>query len=98
MPEGKWNFAEVDPNDPPSEKIERGGLMVVGAIGLILLTAGLLLVWKTGAYSFDFFGDSSKTLHSHSKTEADILFLMNLPWIAGLLMTGAAVRHFFRKQ
>ena len=100
MSENKWNFAVPDPCDPPPEKIERGGMMVVGAIGLILLTAGLLLVWKTGAYNFEFFGNGSK--HSYfsnsSRTERDILFLMNLPWIAGAAMCIASVRHFFRKR
>ena len=100
MNKNKWQFAQVDPNETPPEKIERGGMIVVGIIGLILLVAGLLLVWKTGAYNFEFFGNGSK--HSYfsnsSSTERDILFLMNLPWMAGAAMCIAAVRHFFRKR
>ena len=97
MPDDKWNFARVDPNEPPPEKIERGGMIIVGIIGLILLAGGLFLVWKTGAYSFDFFGNGSKSLHNSPKTESDILFVMNLPWIAGACMVIAAIKHLLRK-
>ena len=97
MSENKWKFAAPDPNDPSPEKVERGGMLVVGIIGLILLAGGLFFVWKTGAYSFDFFGNGSQSLHSRPKTEIDILFVMNLPWIAGACMVIAAVKRLLRK-
>ena len=103
MDKNKWHFAQVDPNEPPPEKIERGGMIVVLVIGAILFLGGWFFVWKIGAYSFDFFGSgSSKHLHSHlsasAKTEKDILAMLNLPWIAGAAMIIAAVRHFCRKR
>ncbi len=97
MPENKWKFAQADPNEPPPEKIERGGMLIVGIIGLILLAGGLFFVWKTGAYSFDFFGNGSQSLHNSPQTESDILFVMNLPWIAGACMVIAAVKRLLRK-
>jgi hypothetical protein len=96
MSENRWKFAEVDPNEPAPEKIERGGMIVVLVIGSILLIGGLLMVWKIGAYSFEFFGNGAKySLSNSARTERDILALLNLPWIAGAVMVIAAVKKIF---
>ena len=42
MSDGKWKFTEQYTQKTSSEKIERGGMILIFCIGMILLAGGLL--------------------------------------------------------
>ena len=96
MSKNKWKFAEPDPNEMPYDKIERGGMMAVLIIGLILSAGGLIFAWMIGAFDIKgFFGKN----HGYSpRVEADILCLLHAPWVTGAWMSCAAINHFRKKK
>ena len=88
----------MDRNTSP-EKIERGGMIVVLCIGLILLIGGLLFEWQIG--SFDdksFFGFDINYHDARHKTERTISALLSLPWFAGAIMVFAAISYFRKNK
>ena len=97
MNKNKWSFAEVDPADDSYEQKEHGGMIFLLIFGLILCISGLFLVWKIGAFNtVGFFGkEAISSSHSYQK---DVLFLLNLPWVAGVWMMQAAIKYFYRKR
>ena len=99
MNNDKWKFATPDPNEPSPQKIERGGMMVVFCIGLILLAGGLFFVWKTGAWDDEFFFGYKihHTGYPH-KTERQILGLFNMPWVIGGAMILASIKYFWKNR
>ena len=99
MNNDKWKFATPDPNEPSPQKIERGCMMVVFCIGLLLVTGGLFFAWKTGAWDDQyFFGYRiDRAVYQH-KTERQISGLLNMPWVIGGLMMIASVRHFWKNR
>ena len=99
MSDNKWKFAEPDPQKTSPEKIERGGMIVVLCVGLILLVGGLLFEWMIG--SFDdkaFFGYEIHYHDRQHRTERVISALLSLPWVAGALISLAAIKYFRKKQ
>ena len=92
----KWSSIQCDPAEPPPEKIERGGMIVVLSAGLVLFIGGLLFVWKIGA--FDMNGFFGKSAGSSPWAYRDILYLLHAPWVAGAWMIKAAVKYFWRKK
>ena len=88
----------MEQNTSP-EKIERGGMVVVLCIGLILLIGGLLFEWKIGSFEDkSFFGYDINYFEARHKTERTISALLSLPWVAGAIMVFAAVRYFWKNK
>ncbi len=52
MSDGKWKFAEQYTQKTSSEKIERGGMILIFCIGMILLVGGLLFSCYPAGSSF----------------------------------------------
>ena len=99
MSKDKWKFATPDPNEPSPQKIERGGMIVVFCIGLLLVTGGLFFAWKTGAWDDEyFFGYKIHLTGYPHKTERQMSGLLNMPWVIGGLMMIASVRHFWKNR
>lgn len=97
MSKNKWDFATPQPDEPPPEKIERGGMMVVLIIGLVLFIGGIIFAWKIGAFDINsFFG--KLPAHSRTRTEVDILLLIHCPWLLGAWMIKSAIRYFWIKR
>lgn len=99
MSGNKWKWAKDEPGKTSPEKIERGGMIVVLCVGLILLVGGLLFEWMIG--SFDdkaFFGYEIHYHDRQHRTERMISALLSLPWVAGALMSLAAIKYFRKKQ
>lgn len=96
MSDGKWKFTEQYTQKTSSEKIQRGGMILIFCIGMILLVGGLLFNWKIGLFDSQYFwGHDVRRIH---RTEISVSALLSLPWIAGAFMTAAAIRHFCQRR
>lgn len=97
MSKNKWDFAKVDPAETSYDQKEHGGMIFLLILGLILCIGGLLFVWKIGAFdTAGFFGKNP--VGNNPSYQKDILFLLHLPWIAGVWMMQAAIKYFYRKR
>lgn len=100
MPSDKWNFALPDPDEPPVEKVERGGMIVVLSIGLILFIGGLIFAWKINAFDAKTFfaSDVEPILQNRGLGLYIYLAYFHFPWIAGVWLIKTAVKYFCKKH
>ena len=93
------NFTKRTAADPSLEKTERGGMIFVLCIGLLLLIGGLLWEWKIGSFNDEqFFGYEIQRHNSNHQTERTISALLSLPWLIGAIMVLASIKYFYQKR
>ena len=101
MNQDKWKFTELDPDPPDAVKKERGGMMFLLIVGLILLVGGGIFAWKIGLFDFAYFWGFDKhdpQNQSLTRTAMEVTQFFHAPWICGLWMVNTAIRYFCRRR
>ena len=93
--ENARTMTDLAPDDPTYEHRERGGMIFVLVLGLLLLLGGLVFAWKLGAFQIDF-GHELGIRSARIATELQCA--LHLPWLCGAWLVLGAVKSFRRKR
>ena len=67
MNDDKWNWTKPDTQEPSAAEKERGGMIMLLVLGLLLTAGGLFFAWKIGVFDHnEFWGlDTPERFHKY---------------------------------
>ena len=98
MNDDKWNWTKPDTQEPSAAEKERGGMIMLLVLGLLLTAGGLFFAWKIGVFDHnEFWGlDTPERFHKYYRETVEYSTFFHAPWIIGSAMVCAAIRNLYK--